>query len=473
MTECQVCGFHENLLVCSTCRSILCPACYDYDCPMCPTAQNTSREPNNLASILFPGHQCEACKQQVGRVELCRNCYMKQCSECSSSGICVFCDKKIDGTSVSKYNEDQYNARTVSDLFGTGETSSLNNMQYAFTSNLKDVIEKQDSELEQAIKKSLEETHASPDDLLTHTDQDLQKAITKSLSSEPTEYFDPTDYILEACPNVPLLNTGNSCYINSVLQIFLHSEELYSALRTVFPDANLLMTLKTLYTSFAGIPLNAQDDSGLFLNWLLDKLEAHNKWFKQESMIKLQCLECGKKRFNELVRENYIVLHPSSTTVDNCIDLFNKKNISTKVQVMCDACGKDTKHKKTSRFTYIGNNVFMTIQAVHTNLAINEAFDIYSPNATVLEDGTMIDSEPETEYELRGFIVHRGNLNSGHYIAFIDDNDEGYTMYSDDLIVPVSKKAKKFIDGEYPEGYSLKVLWYVKVNPGTTRALEA
>ena len=139
-----------------------------------------------------------------------------------------------------------------------------------------------------------------------------------SSAFQPTiERVDPFTYIKEATTRVGLPNYNNSCFVNCVMQIFLHEQELFSLLMTSFASCTsegLLKAIRHEYCKSVGVGSTEQCDATLFFNFCLERIEAKDahvkELWKQKWVTKYQCQQCHLVTQTNVQEENMYILYP-------------------------------------------------------------------------------------------------------------------------------------------------------------------
>lgn len=294
---------------------------------------------------------------------------------------------------------------------------------------------------------------------LTHFETPLPEPSPISFTPAPRLLQQPVDILdnlLTASEKIPLPNQINSCYINAALQILLHCDVLWCSLLVTFPNTkNLLQHLRTEYCKFAGISTFDQCDAVLFLNWVLDKCSKTNYWWKQEWTSSFKCLSCGHSSKGGKQTENMWILYPKHTEgqpeeVDGCmydVEMGDCVDMQTteEVEKTCDEC----KSKKSQR----SQNLFNLPPNLFFNLQHFAGKRMYFYDELELE----ICAGQRREYVLKGFIMHRGGQNSGHYVCCCLDSD-GWTVYDDDRIR--HKPSFEFLMNLQSPNVTIPLLWY-------------
>jgi ubiquitin C-terminal hydrolase len=267
----------------------------------------------------------------------------------------------------------------------------------------------------------------------------------------PTQ-SDPFENIYSTTEKVGLPNIGNSCFINSVLQIFLHDDELFGALIAQFGREDLLTQLQSLYSSFAGIKVGEQCDAVLFLNFLLDSIEEGIKdkeWvqdsWKQKWISRTKCMHCNNKLQSQQ-HENMWFFYPTGTEEPFVAmeEVCKTQSTITVDEYKCDKCEMRGAQRKYS-ISNSPSNIFMNLQHFQQQkVIVYEDIDLKISKANVYD------------YSLKGFFMHKGTQNFGHYVAYIHDSN-GWYCYNDEKITKCSTPIEEvLLQNRVP------LLWYSK-----------
>ncbi len=322
-----------------------------------------------------------------------------------------------------------------SDLINSNRTLISN-----IIDQIKDEVAEEDNE-EENSKKNVDED----EDVEVVAESGEVKISNVSLSLDDKV----EDNIQIACPNL-----GNSCYINSVLQLFFHSKRLYNELREIIELENggniveLISKVRNMYTTEKKLSVSEQCDSYLFLSYLLDKINElfPSKFNPCYSLLLHSKIKCGgcKNIIHQRQCENILYLRPSSSIndIDDMINLeFNVKNLEYK----CKKCDHSISTKKTI-IENLPEYLFITLQEFG-----EENIDFKIDKILVVEG---------LEYELSGMIEHIGvSNNGGHYVSYIKHSNKMWYLYNDDRITECEdiKKIRKQNKREYCQ---VLLVWY-------------
>jgi hypothetical protein len=224
----------------------------------------------------------------------------------------------------------------------------------------------------------------------------------------------------------------NWCFVNVVIQILLHLEDLWLATLIKFGRDGIRTKIREEYSKFACIGPEEQCDATLLLNWLLDRLGDFRESWSIDWSYNYRCKSCGHKT-NKKVSDNiwYIYPNESGHYIDDHTgnvfryDLGNCTQSQTKgtLTKQCEQCGGTKEHIYTNYIDKYPKNIFMNLQQF-------EDQSIYIFDCIELRNGN---SKKYIEYDLMGFVVHSGTNNFGHYKIYLQDNI-GWRCYDDENI---------------------------------------
>ena len=281
---------------------------------------------------------------------------------------------------------------------------------------------------------------------------------------------------------IGLINLGNSCYMNSVLQVLAHTDDfkeyflknnfdeglkplsfaLKNFLGEYFENTdNNYFAPRKLHNAIKSNPEmkfanGYQHDSADFLNSFLNSLEEeNNEWnniFKGKETIFDICKNCK----DESRKENEIIFwglgikdddlekiesHEMEEDCCNCCDcccvyyktalekLLDNYIKGEEIEVNCGRCNNNTNKIRTTKISFLPKYLILQLNIFY---AYHSVF-IKIPKELNLKKYCTEQNNVNFDYTLYGIVRHHGNKFSGHYTAAIKEENDWYIC--DDRIV--------------------------------------
>ena len=298
---------------------------------------------------------------------------------------------------------------------------------------------------------------------------------------------------------IGLKNLGNSCYMNSVLQVLAHTDDFkeyflknnfhkeqkplsfalknflkeylenkdnnYFALRELHNA--IKKQYKTQSTSEMKFANGYQHDPEEFLSMFLDSLKLENKkWnniFKGEETILDTCKNCKDESQNENefkilslgIKDDdleKIESHEMEEDCCNCCDcccvyykttlkhLLDNYTREEEIEANCGRCNKNTNKKKIIRISFLPKYLILQLNVFYEYHSVF----IKIPEELNLGEYCTKQNNVNFDYTLYGIVRHHGNMLGGHYTAAIKEGNDWYIC--DD------KTVKKVINPSLDDG---------------------
>jgi len=255
---------------------------------------------------------------------------------------------------------------------------------------------------------------------------------------------------------VGLYNMGNTCYMNSAIQILVNNDALakffienefidehlikfkkfviqYKSAENSFPPCGVKEIVGSKHEMFGGF---LQNDSHEFIILLLDILEEALKKEKKENIIQhifdhklsstLKCKlkKCGNTSINTTLNRFLTLEIPNKQddiTLDDCYREYKTREKLEKTERWhCDKCKKKRIASKRLNIDEWPRHLLIQLKRFVVNPP-----RIYKINKTI-----DVPIEWRHNYYLRGFVIHSGGPGGGHYISVSWVNNKWF-MFDD------------------------------------------
>ena len=260
-----------------------------------------------------------------------------------------------------------------------------------------------------------------------------------------------------------IINIGNSCYLNSSLQLLFNSKDFREINKdnligvninsyingSLFNPINVKNIVAKLNTQFASF---GQEDSYEFMIYLLDYIDnldkiTHNKLydlFGINTTINIKCkmLNCLKESVHTETELFLQLPLPLNNNILHLTDLYREyKKIEKLVNdtaYSCENCKKKTIARRKTITTKWPNNLIIVLKRFNNQMK--------KDNRQII-----IPLEWRHNYKLKGGIIHSGSYGGGHYIYFGKEDNKWYI--ANDSNISLINDIDGFINNTASYGY--------------------
>ena len=272
-----------------------------------------------------------------------------------------------------------------------------------------------------------------------------------------------------------LNNTGNTCYLNSGLQMLIQNVDFLKIILENHDKSENLKTMsnfiKEYYISsdYSITPdkikemvsknnnifySHEQQDAGEFIIYLMDILNTDlNKNLNilfditTETIIKCKLRVCLKKSISKY-KSPFLILpiKDECLTLDNCYQEFKiHEKLEDDNMYFCENCKEKRIASKYSNVIEWSNNLIILLKRFENNKGR------LSKNNKNIE----IPINWKHNFTIKGAIIHSGGINGGHYI-YISRNlkDDSWSMCDDSSISSIPKeRVQNYLNRAYILNY--------------------
>jgi ubiquitin C-terminal hydrolase len=254
-------------------------------------------------------------------------------------------------------------------------------------------------------------------------------------------------------------NLGNTCYLNSGLQLIINNKKLCNHILLLSENNNskelymLSQFIKNYYNDNSNMILNPnfikeivtnknnefsgfrQNDSFEFIIYFLDYIFENfkiPKLYQSITNIKIKCkLLCCLNINEHKEYNNYLILD----ILDNFKNLNDcYKHYKQRIKLMgdnsyyCEKCKDKRIASKRTKITYWPNHLIIILKR-------------FTNNGRLQKNNNIIDIPLKwiQSYKLKGIVFHSGSLFGGHYI-YIGYHNDKWILFNDDHINEISEE---------------------------------
>lgn len=267
-------------------------------------------------------------------------------------------------------------------------------------------------------------------------------------------------------------NIGNTCYMNSCLQIIIHNKELCDIIESKSSNSKVLKIFNNLIDNYSNPTNNNtinpvqikklidmknkdfvgfnQHDAGDLLMTLFDIMKDELKTLelfevKTKYTYKCKLMSCLNKSI--VIETNPMLILPmdiKSKTLDDCYRNYKShEKLEKENMYMCSKCNMKRIGSKRINIESWPKYLFIWLKRFNNNL-------------NKLDQNLSIPLLWRHNYELKGFICHIGNsIKQGHYVSFYKINNM-WKFFNDSSVTDISEnELTKYLNLAY-------ILYYVK-----------
>ena len=276
-----------------------------------------------------------------------------------------------------------------------------------------------------------------------------------------------------------LRNLGNTCYINSLLQIWFHNSTFRQAIYDwkeeeedqAEEEGKVAASLQRLFAKMEftrrkfvdprefisqlginpGIQQDAQEFSKLFIS-LLEESLSHQRTDSVRTMVESQfrgeytyvttCLNCNQQSARSSQFYELDLALENNNSLQECLDDFTKvEKMTGEEKYHCDHCDSKQEATRACRLTELPPVLNLQLNRFRYDLELGRKKKINTEIDFPLElEMALYHEGPSTLYSLAAVLLHVGQqAHHGHYVAHIKERGSWF-LFNDEKVYCMEKK---------------------------------